>query len=181
MNKLIKDAIFGAIGGLAGTLVIGQAMKILSKLQPEEDKQLEQRLIREPPPEKLVKTIVEDALGVEIPDETRTKLGQAVQLGYGISWGAIYGVMRNRYPAIAAAGGLPFGVGLSLLGWTVLLPIFNLTPAPHKLPASTHLTGLVSHYAYAATVEGTCELCEAIDRTEMTEPARTKTELRRVS
>jgi uncharacterized membrane protein YagU involved in acid resistance len=181
MNKLIKDAIFGAIGGLAGTLVIGHAMKVLSKLQPEEDRQLEQRLIREPPTEKLVKNVIEDALGVEIPGETRTKLGQAVQLGYGISWGAIYGVMRNRYPAIATAGGLPFGAGLSLLGWTVLLPMFNLTPAPHKLPASTHLTGLVSHYAYAATVEGTCELCEVIDRKVTTEPARTKTELRRVS
>jgi uncharacterized membrane protein YagU involved in acid resistance len=181
MNKLIKDAVFGAIGGLAGTLVIGQAMKVLSKLQPEEDRQLEQSLIREPPTEKLVKTIVEDALGVEIPGETRTKLGRAVQLGYGISWGAIYGVMRNRYPAIAAAGGLPFGVGLSSLGWTVLLPMFNLTPAPYKLPVSTHVSGLVSHYAYAATVEGTCELCEAIDRAATTEPARTKTELRRVS
>jgi uncharacterized membrane protein YagU involved in acid resistance len=181
MNKLIKDAIFGAIGGVAGTLIIGQAMKILAKLQPEEDKKLEQRLIQEPPTEKLVKMIVEDGLGVEIPGETRTKLGQAVQLGYGISWGAIYGVMRNRYPAIATAGGLPFGVGLSLLGWTVLLPMFNLTPAPHKLPASTHLTGLVSHYAYAAAVEGTCELCEAIERAVTTEPALTKTELRRVS
>src|SRR5689334_7431539 len=98
MNKLIKDAIFGAIGGLAGTIVIGQAMKVLSKLQPDEDRQLEQHLIREPPTAKLVKTVVEDALGVEIPGETRTKLGQVVQLAYGISWGAAYGVMRHQYP-----------------------------------------------------------------------------------
>jgi uncharacterized membrane protein YagU involved in acid resistance len=181
MNRIIKDAIFGALGGVAGTFVLAQAMKALSKIQPEEDKKLEERLIPEPPPEKLVKTILEDALGLEIRDDTKTQLGKAVQWGYGISWGTAYGVMRHRFPGLATAAGLPFGVGLTLMGWTVLLPAFNLAPAPHKLPVSAHVRGLVSHYGYAAAVEGTCELCELIDRAITSEPAKTKTELRRVS
>ncbi|HEY2379887.1 MAG TPA: DUF1440 domain-containing protein [Terriglobia bacterium] len=181
MNRLIKNAIFGAIGGVAGTAVIGQAMGILSKLQPEKDRKLEEQLISENPTEKLARVVVEDALGIRISGETKSALGQAVRWGYGIGWGAVYGILRNEFPVMAKAGGLPFGIGLSLLGWTVLLPMFNLTPPPQKLPVSTHAQGLVSHYAYAAAVEGVCRLCNTVEQAATGAPQRTKPELRRVS
>jgi len=181
MNKLVKDALFGAIGGLAGTVVIGQVMSAIYKLQPEKDKKLEQSLMPEQPPHKLVRTLIEDGLGVEITDESKSTLAKAVQFGYGIGWGAAYGVLREEIPAIAKAGGLPFGVALTLLGWGALLPLFKLSPAPHKLPLSAHARGLVSHYAYAATVEGVCEVCEAIDRAVAEKPQTIERELRRVA
>jgi uncharacterized membrane protein YagU involved in acid resistance len=181
MNKLIKDALFGAAGGFVGTVVIGAVMKAVSKLQSEEDKQLEQRLIPEEPPHKLARVFIEDGLGIQITDDTTSTLGRVVQFGYGTSWGAAYGILRHRFPGIARAAGLPFGVGLTLLGWGALLPLFKLSPAPHKLPLSAHARGLVSHYAYAATVEGVCELCEAIDRAATEKPLRTKPELREVA
>jgi len=181
MNKFIKDAIFGAIGGLAGTFVIGKVMGAAAKLQPKEDLEIEKRLIPEQPTEKLAGQIAADGLGIPIDDETKTTMGEVIRWGYGIGWGAMYGVLRNQYPGVAKFAGLPFGVGLSLLGWTALLPLFNLSPPPHKLPVSTHVNGLVSHYAYAATVEGVCELCEVVDRQVLETPQRTSRELRRVS
>src|ERR1051326_6713699 len=101
MNKVIKRGIYGAIAGLAGTIVIDQVMGALSKLQPEKDKNLEKRLIREDPHEKLVRTVVEDSLGVKLARDTRSTLGEAVHWGYGIAWGAAYGILRNEFPAIS--------------------------------------------------------------------------------
>ena len=181
MNKYIKDALFGALGGFAGTVAIGAAMNVVSKLQSEEDKQLERRLIPEPPPHKLASLLIEDGLGVQITDETKSTLARVVQFGYGTAWGAAYGILRKKYPDIAKAAGLPFGIGLALLGSAVLLPAFKLTPPAHKLPLSAHVGGLISHYAYAATAEGVCELCEAIERAVTEKSPRTKPELRQVA
>jgi hypothetical protein len=181
MNKFTKDALFGGVGGLVGTVVIAAVMKRISMLQSDEDKQLEHRLIPEEPPHKLASVLIEDGIGIQITDDTKSALARVVQFGYGTGWGAAYGVLRQRFPGIAKAAGLPFGVGLTLLGWGALLPLFKLSPAPHKLPLSTHARGLVSHYAYAATVEGVCELCEAIDRAATQKPSTTKPQLREVA
>src|SRR5579883_333452 len=163
MNRFIKDAIFGAIGGVAGTFVIKKTMELVSELQSQEDKEIEKRLMKELPHEKLARVIVEYGLGIEITDETKFTLGTVVQWGYGISWGAAYGILRKEFPQVAKAGGLPFGVGLALLGPAVLLPLFNLSPGAHRLPLSAHARGLVSHYAYAAAVQGVCEIGDALE------------------
>ena len=52
MNRYIKDALFGAIGGIAGTFVIQQAMAGISKLQSEKDKRRKQELVPEHPTER---------------------------------------------------------------------------------------------------------------------------------
>jgi hypothetical protein len=46
MNKVIKDAVFGAIGGIAGTFVLNKTMEFLSGYQSNRDKWLLRELIR---------------------------------------------------------------------------------------------------------------------------------------
>jgi hypothetical protein len=181
MNRFIKDAIFGAIGGIAGTFVIGRVMGVMGELQSEEDKKLEEQLIVEQPTEKLARIIVQDGLGIEIEEETKSTLGKVCSGGMGSGGAPLTAFCGGSIQLLRKPGGLPFGIGLSLLGWTALLPLFHLAPAPHKLPLSAHARGLVSHYAYAAAVEGVCEVCEAVDRAVEGIPARTKAELRLVS
>jgi hypothetical protein len=162
-KNVLKQALFGAIGGAAGTFVLGKVMGLGAKLQSPEDQWIERELKREAPTEALARKAARAGLGVELSRQEKQQLGQAVHWGYGITWGAIYGMMRTRVPVASKMAGLPFGVAFGFLGSGVLLPAFKLTPPATEFPLSSHINGLVSHYAYTATVEGVCAGLEAID------------------
>jgi uncharacterized membrane protein YagU involved in acid resistance len=181
MNRTIKDVIFGVVGGIAGTAVIGQVMNSLKKLQSEEDKKQERDLVPEDPTQKLARKLSEDLLGVRLSDETKSTAGEMVRWGYGAFWGGVYGILRRRVPTMATGAGLPFGVAFGFLGPAVMLPAMGLTPPATEFPISTHARALVSHYAYAATVEGVCELCDKIERMIGTQDRRTNPYLREAS
>jgi uncharacterized membrane protein YagU involved in acid resistance len=183
MNKIIKDAVFGAIGGIAGTFVLNKTMEVLSGFQSNHDKWLERELIREQPTQALAGKIAEKGFGVELSKDAKTQWGTAISWGYGTVWGALYGIMRDEMPATSKGAGIPFGIGFGLFGSALLLPTFDLTPAATEFPVSSHLVGLASHCAYAATVEGVCTALEAAERAIGTEDISQKTnpELRQVS
>jgi uncharacterized membrane protein YagU involved in acid resistance len=181
MNRIVKDALFGIAGGIAGTIVIGPVMGALGKLQSDRDHRRERQLVREQPTEKLAGQISKSVLRRQLSKDTKATMGKVVYWGYGIVWGGVYGLLRRRLPVLRWAAGLPFGVAFGLIGPAVLLPIAGLTPPATKFPVSAHARGLLSHYAYAATAESVCRLCERIDRQISQEQRRTKTELRRVS
>src|ERR671931_240845 len=101
MNRVVKDILFGMIGGVAGTAVLGPVMSALSKLQSNQDKQREQRLVPEPPQEKLARKFSRKILGIEITNETKATAGQMVHWGYGIFWGGVYGLLRRQLPTVS--------------------------------------------------------------------------------
>jgi uncharacterized protein DUF1440 len=182
-TKLLKDALFGAIGGLAGTYVLGKTVGLLTRFQNNRDKWIERELVKEEPTVALTRRVARAALGKELPEDQARQLGNAVHWGYGIFCGSFYGILRNRLPAMAAAAGLPFGVALDVFGEGILLPAFNLSPPATEFPVSTHLRDVTAHSAYAATAECVCatlsRISEALSRTE--HGPRTKRELREVS
>lgn len=180
MNTIVKDALFGIVGGIAGTAIIGQVMPLIAKLDTEANRNRENELVPEPPTEKLASTASRRVFGTELSGRSKASLGEAVRWGYGLFWGGAYGILRRRVPAIRFAGGLPFGAAMGIIGPAILLPAANLTPGPAEFPVTAHLRGFASHYAYAATVEGVCRLAEKIEEAAGPE-LRTKPELRRVS
>jgi uncharacterized membrane protein YagU involved in acid resistance len=180
MNRTIKGALFGLIGGTAGTFVIGKAVPALAKLQSREDKKVEKKLMPEPSTERLAR-ISGEKLGVELTDERRAAIGGAIHWTYGILWGGVYGILRKKYPAVSRAGGLPFGVAFALFGEELMFPLMKVSPALHVYPASVAVRDLAGHYAYAAALEGTCRVLEAVEQAVSPQPLRTNPELRRVS
>ena len=181
-RKILKDALFGAVGGAVGTLALGAAMGFLSRLQSSHDKWIERELVPEAPTEALAKRVSRSGLGIELSRERKKQFGKIVQFGYGISWGAIYALMRRRVPASSKFAGLPFGVGFGVFGSAFLLPTFKLTPSAKQFPMSTHVRGLLAHCAYAATVETVINGLTAVDHaiTDRTSNL-TKGELREVA
>src|SRR5215831_13492533 len=141
-KKVIRGVLFGAVGGAAGTFVLGKAMGFLSRLQSNRDKWIERELVREEPTQALARRVAQGGFGIELTTEQKQQLGKAVQYGYGMFWGAIYGVLRNKLPASSKAAGLPFGVGVGLIGPAVLLPLMDLYPPATEFPVSSHLRGL---------------------------------------
>jgi putative membrane protein len=181
MNAYIKDALYGAIGGVAGTLVIGKVMSAFTKAQSKEDQNLEKALVQEEPTQRLARRMSKKIVGKSLTRDQKAALGQAIHWGYGIFWGAVYGVLRRRSHAASLAGGLPFGVGFAMFGNTLMLPLMKLTPPAHKFPLSSQVRGIVSHYAYAATVDCVARTAEAVEEKVNPQPKKTKPELRRVS
>jgi uncharacterized membrane protein YagU involved in acid resistance len=173
MNRRLKNAVFGLIGGAAGTFVIGQAIAGLKTFQSREDKSLEKRLTPKQPTDALAERIVDE--------DKKPAMSQAIHWGYGIFWGGLYGVLRDQYPAIAKAFGLPFGVAFTAFGEGLLLPSMGLSAPAHKYPASTLVRDVTAHWAYTATNEAVCRLLETAERALLSPPRRTNPELRRVS
>jgi hypothetical protein len=181
MKSQMKDVVFGLIGGIAGTFVVGHAMSAISSLQSEKDRRREARLLQGQPTEKLAKKVAEGVLDRKLSPQEKVEWGKAVHWTYGTVWGGLYGVLRRRFPGMARAGGLPFGVSLGLFGNALLLPAAGLTPPAFEFPLSSHVRGTLSHYAYGATVEGACRVLELLEGRIVKRRPRTNTVLRRVS
>ena len=87
---------------------------------------------------------------------TRTsgaQAGQALHWATGIGAGALYGVARKRWPAVAGAAGLPFGAAFYLVVDEVMNPALGFTPGPTAFPWQTHARGLGGHLVFGLALE----------------------------
>src|SRR5262249_22676739 len=110
-NKhLLRDIAFGMIGGAVGTLVLDQVASLMYKFEDEEKKKLEESLRKEGPAEVMARRISEDVLGIELSNETKSRLGKVIHCSVGIGVGGLYGALHDRVPALSKAAGLPYGV-----------------------------------------------------------------------
>lgn len=151
---LVKDLLYGAIGGIVGTLIMEQVTSFMYKFESDEKKKKEESLRTEPPPQVMARRITENVLHVKVSDETMSKLGNSVHWGYGMAWGALYGALRERVPTLSKAAGLPFGLGFWIVGDEVVTTAFKITPPAQAFPIDAHLRGLAGHLAFAASADG---------------------------
>lgn len=98
---------------------------------------------------------------VELPEEQRRRAGPAIHWATGITAGALYAVMRKRWPALKSARGVPFGVGFFLTVDELLNPVLGLTPGPRVFPWQTHARGLGGHMVFGLATEA---MLEGLDR-----------------
>ena len=152
---LLKDLAYGAIGGIVGTVVMGQVTSFMYRFESAETKRREELARPEEPPEAMVRRLVEDVLHVNLSDEKKKKLGEAMHWGYGMAWGALYGAIHDRVPVLSKAAGLPFGVGFWFIGDEVMTAAFKLTGPPQAFPIDAHVRGFVGHLAYTAAADRT--------------------------
>lgn len=151
---LVKDLFYGAIGGIVRTLVMEQVTSFLYKFESDQKKKKEESLCTEPPPQVMARRITENVLHLKVSDETMSKVGNAVHRGYGMAWGALYGALHQRVPALSKAAGLPFGLGFWLVGDEVVTTAFKITPPPQAFPIDAHLRGLAGHLAFTVSADG---------------------------
>lgn len=151
---LLKDAIYGGIGGVIGTLVMEQVASALYTLEAEEKKKIEEQIRPEPPFMTLARRLAANASDGPPSEATIQRLGQAIHWGYGIGWGALYGVLHDRIPSLSRAAGLPFGIAFSLIGDELMTTAMKLTPPPQAFPIDAHVRGLAAHVAYTAAADG---------------------------
>jgi hypothetical protein len=148
----LKRMTLGAAGGIAGTLAI-QALLIAkqqwlpSTVPP----------IRQDPGEFMVekgKDVLPEPVRQHIPQEVETGAARLLAAGYGLTFGALYPMLRPQ-------GGSPFvdGVFLGLANWATgylgWLPAAGLMPPIWRQKAPQALAPIAEHALYGMTTVAT--------------------------
>jgi hypothetical protein len=80
-------------------------------------------------------------------------VGHALHYLFGCGFALAYTAVRERVPAVGLAGGAAFGTALWIVSDRVLIPALKLGRPWERYSPSERTNALVSHLAYAMTVE----------------------------
>jgi uncharacterized membrane protein YagU involved in acid resistance len=74
-------------------------------------------------------------------------------MGYGLSWGALYGLIQESANGPALRNGLLFGVGIWAISYVILVPM-GLYQPPWKYSPQELAMDVSYHLAYGAGLGG---------------------------
>ncbi len=152
----LKGLVAGIAGGLLGSLVMEQFQALWTKVsdtlqESERDPQAKKKA--KPTTVKTADAISRQLFGHKVRKKKQKLAGEAVHYAMGATSGAVYGAMAEVAPLVTAGEGLAFGAAVWLVADEVSLPALGLSKPPTKIPLSTHLYALASHFVYGAVTE----------------------------
>ncbi len=147
-SSLIRDMAIGAVAGLAGTFAIEKAFGLMQKFTGESVEGEGQE-----PGTHVLAERLHHVVGAEPTAERKARLGQVIHWSYGASWGALYGALRNRVPALSWGMGVPFGLLFGVLSDEILVTLAGLAPPPREIPTKQHVQMIAGHVVYAAAAD----------------------------
>jgi len=135
----------GVVAGAVGTGVMTGAQLAYKKASGGEDSTV---------PAQVGKRMIEGVLQRgPVPDSRIPQLNNAMHWLYGVSWGAVYGLVAGSLGPRAPRAGLAFGLavwGTSL----VQLPAMKLAPPVWESPPSSLAPDVGFHLVYGVAVAG---------------------------
>ena len=108
VKQIIADVGVGLIGGYVGTKVMEPVSMKLYELEPEADRQQEDR-VRPGPPYDIAARKTAALLGLQLTDKQVEQAGLVFHYGLGMSWGTVYTPAPPTDPAPASGGRAPDG------------------------------------------------------------------------
>jgi putative membrane protein len=150
-EDILKGALAGAIGGLAGSglMTLGQTLLAGKKNGRHPSPQSIRDQSEKEPAEKVVAAISEKTMH-STPSPTTEKIGGAlVHLAFGSGVGAAYGAISEVTPKTGRWIGAPFGTALWAAADLGAMPALGLSKPPTRVPVSRHAQMLGMHLAYA--------------------------------
>jgi uncharacterized membrane protein YagU involved in acid resistance len=160
-RTIATDLIKGAIAGAVATMLMDRVTTLLYELESGEAKDRENQARQGKTAYGAAAEKAAALVNVELSEEQRSNAGTAMHWATGIAAGALYGVLRKRWPAVARARGLPFGTGFFLLVDELMNPVLGFTPGPRAFPWQAHARGFGGHLAFGLTSE---MVLEGLDR-----------------
>ncbi|MFO7565661.1 MAG: hypothetical protein R6X02_23665 [Enhygromyxa sp.] len=161
-----RSAACGLIGGAVGVSAMNASMKLSGKLLRIEAKPPRRKLRKgespswsqigehhegdEPATAALGRVVYEGLTGQRPSEETKQRLSTALHWGYGLTVGALYGLIRGRkrWLITDAVGGLSYGVGLWVFGDMLAVPLLGLADKPTRYRLRVHAHALSGHLVY---------------------------------
>ncbi|HWG85800.1 MAG TPA: DUF1440 domain-containing protein [Deinococcales bacterium] len=142
VNELIK----GAVAGAAGVWAMDRVGWFMY-LREDEDALRQEERVRPGglDPAHNIAGRVASALGRELVPEQPNQWGIVAHYALGVLPGALYGVLRHRYPGLASSQGALYGLGLFVVNDELANPLLGLSGGPLEYPWQAHARGLVEH------------------------------------
>lgn len=147
------DLVKGAVAGAVAWWAMDRVLMFLRARENSAARREEDRARNGIPALEVMGDRVAELAGVSLSDEERQRAGTALQWMVGVGTGALYGVLRPRYPSVRAARGLAYGAAFSLVVDESLVPLLGLAPGPAAFPWATHARGFLGHLAFGAVAE----------------------------
>lgn len=163
-GALLAEVAKGAIAGAVGTWAMDRVTWYMwdredpPALAREEDEARPEEL----DPAHVAANRAARAAGTSLEPRQPHPAGVAVHYGIGVMPAMLYAPLRSRVPALGAARGLLYGLGLFLAMDEGVAPALGLAGGPAEYPWQAHMRGLVGHLVLGAATHATLEL---LDRT----------------
>jgi len=154
---LARGMITGLVAGAAGTLLMDGYWKVVrntfgdrpeQKPKPGDDNQEEDQ-----PSTQIVADKISEALtGREVPEEDKAAAGIAAHYAFGLTCGALFGVVAARWSRLGLLAGMVYGAGIWLFFDEIGLRMLKIAPEPDKVPRTQHVQALGAHLIYGAAI-----------------------------
>lgn len=138
-RSISKGALAGLVGGLAGAA----AKMLAEQLFPP-------RIQGQTPPPVV---LAEQVAGRPLTESDRQLALQGIHWIFGALAGAVYGVMTEYEPSLAAWRGAAFGITLNRLTHESVLPRLGLAAPPRLQPTQERISEWVTHAAYGVATD----------------------------
>ena len=163
-GAVLRDMVKGAIAGAVGTWLMDKVTWYMwDRQDPATLRQEEQEARTEGmDPAHVTANRVARVFGKQLHPSQPHPAGVAVHYGIGIAPAIAYAALRRRTPALAAGGGLLYGLGLFLMVDEGVVPALGLAGGPSEYPWQTHVRGLVGHLVLGAGTHATLQLLDQV-------------------
>ena len=138
-RSIVKGAIAGAIGGLAGA----GAKMLAEKLFPPREKGRVAPSV----------ALADQVAGRSLPEGPRKLASQGIQWGFGAAAGAVYGAMVEAEPSLGAWRGAAFGLTLNRITHESVLPRLGLVPPKDEQPTQERISEWATHAFYGIVTD----------------------------
>ena len=152
---LVRSVGLGVVAGVAGTGVMTAYQLAVAKLRGQPlGTPVPHRWADAPAPAQVAKKAA-DALGQgnRFTREDVPLLTNAMHWLYGVSWGALYGIVAGERGVDPVAGGMAFGTGVWGSAYAELVPLGIYEP-PWRYPVKELAIDLSYHLVYGVAVAG---------------------------
>jgi putative membrane protein len=148
-RRLLKGAVAGLLGGLAGSWLMNRFSALVYKNGGlDGQRQSMDRIATK----LLAQRMSEVALGQELSRHDANAIEPWLHYALGTMTGGIYGVLAEVTPLTTKGAGTAFGTVFWIGGDEIALPVLQQGPS-RSLPAAAHVEALASHFVYAVTAE----------------------------
>lgn len=143
----IRGAAAGAVGGLAGAVLMGFSYALVAKLIPQPPSKGEDAT------ETVAEAVAKNFAGSKLNPARKKTGGQVVHFAFGTGIGALYGVLANAFPALSAGAGTFFGASMYVGAHGLVVPALGLARSPMRNTPAQEAPELVAHLVYGLVTE----------------------------
>lgn len=141
--NLVRRALYGALGGLGGTLALTGFRKVMAGFG----------LVGTTAPEQVIERLEELRVLNDLSPEARRVLAAVAHLAYGVGTGTALGLLRRERGVIVeeASVGTALGILAWGAGWSSWLPLAGVHLPPWKQRSPKVLLPILDHAVFGAT------------------------------